>query len=216
MRIIALTGILFFWIFIPGMGQLSADEPVFDFIREDNDISLWYRWITAGNNRQTREIKAEFRVRAGKEEILKLIKNEEYTLKWMKGVKEYSVLNQEDADNWIVYLRYEFPWPIKSQDCIIQYRCLEKSGSKSLRLSLTGIPDYIPIQPGVDRIMQLSGSWEITAISSGQCKVEYRIFSCQKAKFPRWMADPVVQSSMINSMASFRELAEKNNGFCSR
>lgn len=180
----------------------------YTFIKKDKDISLSCRELQLPDNRKTREIRAEFRVKANVSTIFEVITAEKYAIHWMKGVKEFSNLSMAKQNDWYAYIRYQMPWPLNDQDCIIRYRINKNESQKRYVLHLDGIPDYIPQKPGIERISHLCGSWTICSVSDEGCSVVYTIYSAQKAKYPRWVTDPVIQNNLINTMAAMREISE--------
>ena len=164
--------------------------------------------MSAPGNRETREIKASFEVEAEPSKIMELLRSEQQALLWMQGVKEVKILPGGTQNDWYVYLLYNIPWPLNKQDCIIHYRLVPDVGEDQILLMMDGTPDLMDEIKGIDRISHLCGSWRISRTCEGKCRIEYAVFSFQKPKFPRWATDPIVQSNLIRTMNSLKELAE--------
>lgn len=185
------------------------NEAPFVFLRKEKGIQLSSRELRLPDKRTTRELKAEFVVDADAATILRVLTNEKYATSWMKGVIEFSIINRENENVWFVYLQYGLPWPFNNQDCIFRYNCIEVNDGKGYALILSGIPDYIPVKHGVERISHLSGRWIITGAYPSGCRVEYSVYSEQKPKYPRWATDPIILKNMINTMVSMKKLSEQ-------
>ena len=69
--------------------------------REDNGISIYYRWIE-NYSMKMREMRALFVIQAEVSEILPLFSNTENYLKWASGIKECSIQNICDS-TWVTY-----------------------------------------------------------------------------------------------------------------
>lgn len=180
----------------------------YKFIKKDKQISLSSRELKLHNGRTTRELRAEFTINGSLEKMKKVLKDEQLSRRWMKGVEYFSVLSRESDNDWKAYIRYNIPWPLSNQDCIISYNCITTHEGKGLTIKMNGLPDYLPKKDGVERISHISGCWTITQ-STNTCRVVYTVYSEQKPKFPLWATDPIVQQNLINSLSSLKELAEK-------
>jgi len=183
----------------------------FMILKEENGIQLSSRWIPAPGNRETREIKAAFEVEAAPSVIIELLRSEQQALIWMRGVKEVRMHSTGNPAEWYAYLLYNIPWPFNKQDCIIHYQLTSDSGEGQIVLKLEGTPDYVAVRDGIERISHLNGSWKISQTEIDKCRVEYTVYSIQKARFPRWATDPIIQNNLILTMVSFKELAAKNH-----
>lgn len=181
----------------------------YTFIRKEKNISLSSRNIPAADDRTTRELRADFSVSACPGAVVNVLRNTSLCEDWMKGVTEVTDLRKISDNEWITYILYDIPWPLSNQDCIVHYRASMSTDGMSYQLKISGEPEYIPVRSGVERISHLSGYWKITGDGKGKSRVEYRIYSLQKPRFPRWATDPLIQQNLIETLASLRELTEK-------
>lgn len=179
----------------------------FKLVRESKGIRLYSREKVLTNGNSTRELKAEFYVSASGHKLLEPLRNESYLQLWMNGTKRIYMLNESPKCTWYTYVEYQLPWPFLNQDCIIKYSLLSQSTGYTLYFE--SIPDYLPTKIGVERIVHMEGQWEITIENDEICRVTYRIYTEDRAKYPRWLADPIVQNNLINSLFSMKTLTEK-------
>lgn len=183
-------------------------SPDYKFLKKEKQISLSSRELKLSDGRSTRELRAEFTVNGSLAKMREVLQNERLSRQWMKGVKDYSLIGTT-GDNWKAYIQYDIPWPLNNQDCIINYTSNLSGNGTSLTIKMNSQPDFLPKKPGVERISHLSGCWTITGVTEKNCRVVYTVYSEQKARFPRWATDPIIQQNLINSLSAFRELAEK-------
>ena len=188
--------------------SLAQGEAKYVFIKKQNNISLYYRWINLPDKRQVRELKAELEIVSTPEEIIGVIKSEKLAMNWMKGACEVKNLEKPGNNLWHTYIQYDIPWPLSNQDCIIRYK-LETVGNH-YQIDMTGVPKYISEKKDITRIQHLEGSWIIVPTNRNTCKVIYSVFSNQAPKFPRWITDPIIQGNLISTMEAFRSTVEKN------
>jgi hypothetical protein len=191
-----------------GSFSFQTDDQKYKFIKEEDGIALYYRWIDTPAEREVRELKAQFKLASSPENILTVIRNESTALQWMKGVSQFLKVGISTENMWYAYILYDIPWPLSNQDCIIQHTLFKDHAGKTYYISMKGVPKYIPEKEGVVRIQHLQGTWKITAINKNESNIEYTIYTTQAPKFPRWITDPIIQENLINTMLSLRKLVE--------
>jgi hypothetical protein len=209
MREILLTLVL------TGLAMMSLNaipphnESDYTLVRTEKNIALSSRDIKLPANYSVRELRAEFMVAGNAATLLQVLRDEKYTMQWMKGVKEFSVISRNNENEWIAYVQYQIPWPLRNQDCVIRYQCKSVENGDGFVLNLNSVADYLPENIGIERITHMSSRWAITQCNNNMCMVEYTVCSEQKPRYPRWAIDPVIQNNLIGTLASLRELAEK-------
>jgi len=186
----------------------TLNESDYKLLRAENDIVLSSREIKLPANYSVRELRAVFMVTGNAETLLQVLSDEKLTVQWMKGVKEFSVVSRNNGNEWLAYVQYQIPWPLRNQDCVIRYKCKSLENGDGYVLNLSSISDYLPEKPGIERITHMSSRWAISQVNIGKCRVEYTVYSEQKPRYPRWAIDPVIQNNLISTLASLRELAE--------
>jgi len=186
---------------LPGTPE---EESGFKLVKQENNISIFTRWIPVDENRSARQVKVEFTVNAPADKALAVILDDDSFTSWMKGTRDYHRIRTVDSCNWYSYIQFSIPWPLNDQDCIIRYR-IRKNSDRYTEIFLEGKPDYMAPVKGVKRISHMQGSWKLLAVSPERTVVEYCIFSNQPSSFPKWITDPIIQNNMIRTMSAFRE-----------
>jgi hypothetical protein len=197
----------------PPAGNAGKDSPPngseYSLVRQENDISIYTRWIPVNDTRSARQVKVTFSVPADIEKALSVIRDDGSFTSWMKGTSDYHRIRTVDEENWYSYILFSIPWPLNDQDCIIRYH-LHRHSSTQFEISLSGEPGCIQPVKGVKRISHLQGSWKFVEVSPSKTLVEYVIFSNQPSSFPRWITDPIIQKNMVQTMTAFREHIAKH------
>jgi hypothetical protein len=183
------------------------NESDYTLVRTENNIFLYIREIKLPANYSVRELRAEFFVAGNASEMLHVLSDEKFALQWMKGVKEFSVVSRNNENEWLAYVQYQIPWPLRNQDCVIRYQCKSLENGTGFMLNLSSMSGYLPERPGIERITHMSSRWTISQCNKNLCKVEYTVYSEQKPRYPRWAIDPLIQNNLICTLSSLRELA---------
>ncbi|MBN1198991.1 MAG: hypothetical protein JXA23_06545 [Bacteroidales bacterium] len=182
----------------------SGTSGTFELVKQENDITIYTRWIPVDGNRSARQVKVTFAVDAPADKTLSMLLNDGSFTSWMKGTKDYHRVHTIDSGNWYSYVQFAIPWPLNNQDCIIHYQIRENTKTYK-EILLYGEPEYLATVDGVTRISHMEGSWKLVSAGPSRTLVEYVIFSRQPSSFPKWITDPIIQNNMIKTMMSFRE-----------
>lgn len=207
--IICMTGLVPLFAGEPGSEKKPAKD-VYTLVMTDQNISIYSKWIPLNETVSTRKVKAVFSCNAEVDEVVEFIRSDGNFIKWMSGVSVYNRLKTLDNLTWYAYIRYGLTWPLTDQDCIVLYEVEEAEDGGMARILVTGIPDYLSVKDGVTRIPHMECEWVIRKTGENRLVIEYSQYSRQEAKFPRWIADPIIQKALIKSFTAFKELLENN------
>lgn len=172
---------------------------------EAKGISLFYRWVTLDNGRETREMKATFVINAGIPEILTQFSSANNYRQWAAGIKDCEVEKLSDS-LWIVHSLMNYPFPFRNKDVVSKY-VLQNFKTHSI-LEIVSVPDHKPERKNVERIRTYRGNWTFFDKGKRETTVECRVVSGDKPMFPRFLQDPVVQKLTIDSFSELKQLAE--------
>lgn len=197
--LIMLTIVLFRFVF-----AAKPDNNAFKLVKKEDNIFLYERWISTGKGEKVREIKAVFLVRAAKENIIRVLKDETSGKSWNVNARDYRVMLTADANRWISYIRYDIPWPFDDQDCCLAFH---QSGNE-VSFESTAHRAF-PENGNMTRITGTRGKWVLEDMHSGNVKITYLVTTDRSKKIPRWVSDPIVHSNLVKTMAKFRHFAEQ-------
>jgi hypothetical protein len=181
----------------------AAPEKEFNFIKGSDNIYLYYRWINSSKGYQTRELKAVTEIQASPAEIVQLLKDAQKIPTWIRSASNCRHLQTISREHWVNYLMFSVPWPLNDQDCILRYT-VEKSTTNIVRVHFSSDEDYLKPSEGIKRIKGISGTWVITPLKEGKCKLECFFSSDEPSRLPRWATDPIIQNNVLKMMDAFR------------
>jgi len=191
------------------LSSKTGEESEFTLVKQEDDISIYTRWIPVDETRSARQVKVKFTVHAPADKLISVLLDDDSFTSWMRGTKDYHRIQTVDSVNWYSYIQFSIPWPLNDQDCIIRYTLRKHSGTY-MEITLNGEPAYLAPVDGVKRIPHMQGSWRLLEVSPEKTLVEYLIFSNQPSSFPRWITDPIIQNNMIKTMTAFRKQTTSN------
>lgn len=173
----------------------------YELVKKQGQVALYERWLEVEPGRQARELKAEFIAPASPQALLELLRDESKALAWMRHAGACRILEDND-DGWLAYVRYDLPWPVSDQDCLLRYE-LHKNGG-SAKLGFRSASDgKAPPRRGVKRMAGVSGAWLLEPVAGGRSKVSYTVITTERPSLPRWITDPIVQGNLLDTMNAF-------------
>jgi hypothetical protein len=200
---------VFFMVFLCLSTELSAadrnkDMGGWKLSRETEGISIYYRWLNTDSLR-TREMRAQFFIRAEIPAILRQFTKAENYLSWAVGIKECRIKIINDS-SWVTYTLMDYPWPMKQKDLVTRY-VVKKSRSET-EIIISAEPEAFPPKEGIERMQNYTGEWKFVSAGEGNTLIDYRAVSFTKPVFPRFIQDPVIQKLFIDSFHELKYLAE--------
>ena len=194
--------------------KMKADANIstesWNLVKSADKISIYERWIKTDENRTVRQLWASMTVKASNNRIIEIIKDDKKALQWQSGLKEFYRIKKIDDDNWYAYTLYGIPWPLNDQDIVTKYQVRHSRTDSKVKILMTGMPDYIPVNKGISRISHYCGIWELTPLQNGFCRIDYYVYSKQKSSFPKWLVDPIVRTNLWNTFDNLRKIINTN------
>ena len=180
----------------------------FELIFEKNGVQVFERWNAGADEKEHRELKAVFNIRAKHDALMAAVREKEKGLLWMQRVAELELLPGGRNGQWRAYIRYGLPWPARDHDCVLSYqRAQPNKGHTVVTFQSTQLTAYPP-QKGVHRILGLSGRWEFSAQEDQSYSASYYVQTADSSPIPRFILDPLVRSNLLSTMEAFREVVE--------
>jgi hypothetical protein len=185
----------------------SAEGTDFQMVRSSKGIMLFERWFNYDADLLAREIKAEMIVDTPADSIVALLQDSKRINNWNRNVEEV-VIKKESSDSWVSYYRYDLPWPVDDQDCILRYTLIDRIDSIDISFQSIVDPEF-PESKGVTRMKEVRGHWRLVK-KNDSTKVEYRITTRPNQSLPRWLTDPIVRDNLFETMRLLHGQCQKS------
>lgn len=196
-------------VFLPAGAGIAvvtvSDTADFTLVKATRGITLYERWYRITATESARELKATFTVRTSPAAAVALLKNGQKGELWNKNANVYEVVDVTEH-SWVCYIEYDLPWPVKNQDCVLEYHIL--GDGDNLRISFRNVEHpAFPVKRRVDRIPEIRGRW-IFKQSDDELQVEYYISTRSSKTLPTWLTDPIIRNNLIETINAFRSRLE--------
>jgi hypothetical protein len=178
--------------------------------REKNGIQIYTRWIRTSPHEKTRQVKGILTLGTAKEQIAKLIINENQAREWMVFLDELSYFkSNSNPSEWNAYGRINVMGKMVSFDVVTNNCIRTDTATNQTVITMKGMPGLVPLKSGVHRITGLYSTWNLADVSAKTTRIEFTIQSDMKPVVPTWITDPVVARLLISTLEELRDHACK-------
>ena len=197
--------------FLSGAPHYEGTVPEsWSMTREKNGIQIFTRWIRTSPHEKTRQVKGILTLRTAKEQIARLIINENQAREWMIFLDELNYYKGKgNQEEWYAYGRINVLGKMVSFDVVTNNHILTDTSTNQTVITMNGMPGYLPAKSGVHRITGLYTTWNLTDVSQQMTRIEFTIHSDMKPVVPTWITDPVVARMLISTLEELRDHAGK-------
>lgn len=119
--------------------------------------------------------------------------------------KSAELLERDSYQKQIHYIVSEAPWPVADRDGVYQYTYSYHPGTKTLKIEMKGLPEYLPEKEGLVRIHICDGIWTFEELESKRCRVTYEFHADPGGTLPAWLANASVTSVPFELMTNLKK-----------
>lgn len=171
--------------------------------KNKNGIKVYTR-VEKGSN--FKAFKAIVEVDNSIDEIIKILKNvSEYT-NWY-GYTKTSKLLKTESDIQYNYVETIFPWPYSNRDMVYKMS-IEKYSSGAIKVSLKGLPNYIPEKKGIVRMKKAEG-YILLKTNNGKTEIIYVFHSEPGKNIPAWLANNSIANLPFKTLSGLKKILKE-------
>ncbi|MEP1788526.1 START domain-containing protein [Reichenbachiella sp.] len=156
-----------------------------------------------------KSFKAVVKVNATTDKILKTFKNADNYSKWY-GYTKTSQLIKQERDTQFNYVETIFPWPYRNRDMVYRMS-ISRLNQATTKISLKGIPEYIPEKTDIVRMKKAEGYILLNAQNGDSTEIVYIFHSEPGEKIPPWLANNSIAELPFKTLMGLREILEEEN-----
>ena len=154
-----------------------------------------------------KSFKAVVMVDASSDEIIKVLKNADSYSKWY-GYTRTSKLLKQGQDLQYNYVETIFPWPYKNRDMVYEMT-FNTLNQKVIKISLKGLPEYIPENKGIVRMKKAEGYILLKTLKR-MTEISYEFHSEPGDNVPSWLANNSIAELPFKTLYGLREILKEN------
>ncbi|HXU28176.1 MAG TPA: START domain-containing protein [Bacteroidia bacterium] len=196
---------LLFCLLISSLG-FSQSQANWQLYKCENGISIYSR---KANNSNIKQLKSVVNLKTSLNSIVALLNDWDSYPEWNYRCGESKTLKVIDATELIHYQTVATPWPINHQDFIINVKLSQHPQTKTIIITSTNNPNYIPPYPNRTRIKELQAKWTLTPLKDGTVQAEYEFFVNPGGLIPAWLLNAAVAYGPYETMLNFKTWVQK-------
>lgn len=131
--------------------------------------------------------------------------------KWLYACADMRLL-KIDGDNTFVYLTTALPWPADTRDMVLRVQT-EQTDDGSVTRHLSAVTGMEPVVPGLIRVEQLQGVWQMVPKGERETEVTYQLQAEPAGDIPSWLANRFVIDAPMVTLKTLRAVAERQGGY---
>ncbi len=130
--------------------------------------------------------------------------------KWLYACADMQLL-KIDGDSTFVYLTTDLPWPADTRDMVPRVQTEQIEDGSVIR-HLSAVIGMEPVVPGLIRVEQLQGVWQMVPKGERETEVTYQLHAEPAANIPSWLANRFVIDAPTVTLKRLRAVAERQGG----
>lgn len=182
-----------------------GENNAWELEKEDEDVGLriYTREISGSN---LREFKGEMVAETNLTTLAALLLDSKAAPDWMHQCEKFEVIEQESAQNAIVYFINTAPWPVSDRDAVLTSSMIQDPDTLTLRITIDAITGRLPEEDDYIRITRMSGFWSFSPLPGGKVKIVYQVHAEPGGSLPAWLANSVVVDTPYNTMSNMLKM----------
>ncbi|TPN87756.1 START domain-containing protein [Aquimarina algicola] len=181
---------------------ISFSQSQWKLAKDDKGIKIWVRNF---ENSPYKEYKATTYVDTSMQGVIKeLLEAPSYTKNCEEGVSHLVKVNS--ANEYIFYVRNNFPWPIKNRD-VVSKLSLKQIADDKIKLCISAAPKEIPLVKSTLRIQELSGHWLLEENEKG-IKITQQLYINPEGTLPPFITNALLVTGPFKTFRTLKETLE--------
>jgi hypothetical protein len=172
-------------------------------LSKDKDGIKVYESETKNSN--FKSIKVECVLPGSYDKLIATLNDVAHQKEWVYSSKISYELTRKSPYDFYYYTETSVPWPISNRDAVIHMTMIRDSLNRFLKISATGVPNYIPEKSGKVRLPKLLINWNVTMPSSSSISIVYTLEAEPGGSVPAWIVNMFADKGPYES---FKKLAE--------
>ncbi len=184
----------------------SCAQEVWELRKEEDSIRIY---TSANSDSKIRVIKAEFTLRATREELFnELLKADKYT-EWQYNAIESVILEKPSQSEVTYHALVSAPWPVANRDLVVYLKINNQSAKDEFTIETTGKPDYVPVRSGVVRVPVSNGFWKVKQVGPRMLKIMFTMRIDPGGYVPAWLVNLTLAQAPFQTFSKLKARLER-------
>jgi len=164
----ALLSVLFMFTSLP------AVENQWKMVKSEDGIEIYIRSVPGSAIKEYRAVTV---VECSLSGALALLDDTGSYTRWMLNCRSAEILQKNSFYERITYTVLSSPWPVADRDITVKSVISQNRSTGAITITLSGLPNYVSVKPGIVRITALNGYWIFEPLGNGSVRITNAIHS---------------------------------------
>lgn len=166
--------------------SIAISQNLWELEKDSDGIKVFTRLETGSPYKSFKAITV---TDASSEVVAEKLQDIDGYVMWFAFTEKVKLLASNSNEKF-VYMETQFPWPFKNEDMIYRIT-FATEGNGITKVTLTGVPDYLPPVEGINRMKDANGYILLKTIGN-KTEVTYFMHSDLGGDIPLWMANKFI------------------------
>lgn len=183
------------------LAQCDRDAENWTLSRQGDQVDVYRRM----HPERGLQVMAVTRLKTDLSAMILLLRDTVQGPKWIANAKNVTLLARPEPNKDLVRTLFNAPWPVSDRDMITLSEYRQDQRSLILRIDVEDASDQHPLQPGVVRMEEVSGFWQLTPQSDQMVEICYQGSGRAGGKLPGWLSRDLLMDGIFETMQGLRE-----------
>jgi hypothetical protein len=151
-------------------------------------------------------------VRGGVLQILALMLDSDSVEEWAYGVDEAKLIKRVSANQDLIYLYSDIPWPVRDRDMIVRRTVSVVKPGQEFHIELTCEPKAVPEVSGAVRVKKCHSGFHLTRLDANSTEVDYDMTLDPAGFLPKWASSYVAKHVPFKTLVALEDRAAETRG----
>jgi len=140
-------------------------------------------------NSNFKSIKVECVLQGTYDKLMAILNDVSLHKQWVFHSKTSNILKRNSPRDFYYYTETSMPWPMSNRDAVIHLVMTRDSLNRFLKITGTGVPNFIAEKGGKVRVPRSSVNWYVTMPSSTSINIVYTFEADPGGSLPAWLVN---------------------------
>lgn len=154
------------------------------------------------DNSPLMELRGQTRLTGSLNAVMALLKDAGYNNHWVFRSGGARVLQSSGYEQSYVYGVVDAPWPMQDRDTVVRFDYAQHPVTRIVTIKISNHPEFIPHRPGLVRVPDFGGFWQLRPLPGGHVDVIYQVHGNPGGWVPTWLANYAAQISVSQTLSN--------------
>lgn len=158
---------------------------------------------------KVKALRIETVLNASAAELVNVLMDIERQKDWVYNTRSCVVVKRNSPSDLYYYSEVTLPWPAQNRDFVAHISVSQHPVSKIITIDAPCVSGFVAEKPGIVRIVQSTGKWNITPVSKKQVKVDYTLAVDPAGSIPAWLVNLVASQGPLETFKMLKKQLQK-------